>query len=74
MSFVKRAVVGVASFAIAGTVLSFGGVAHAESKFYGGYSDAGTCNYWRYAVRDSGYQVTSCTWSQPNKWHFTAWR
>ncbi|MFS1301674.1 hypothetical protein [Streptosporangium longisporum] len=49
-------------------------MAHAESKFYGGYSDAGTCNYWRYAVRDSGYRVTACTWSQPNKWHFTAWR
>ncbi|TKK88771.1 hypothetical protein FDA94_11825 [Herbidospora galbida] len=71
MKVLKRAFVGLA---IAGAVFSMSGTAHAESKFYYGYPDSGNCNYWRSAVKAAGWQVSSCTYSVPNKWHFTAWR
>ncbi len=80
MGVMKRAVVGIA---IAGAAFSLTGTAYAGtaststvalgSKFYGGYPDSGNCNYWRSAVKATGVNVSSCTYSTANKWHFTAW-
>ncbi|WP_436757311.1 hypothetical protein [Streptosporangium sp. V21-05] len=82
MGLLKRAIVGIvitgAAFSLTGT--AYAGTASTSastvalgSKFYGGYPDSGNCNYWRSAVKATGVNVSSCTYSTANKWHFTAW-